>query len=103
METLRNIRMTFRRNLPLFAGVCLFVYFLHHTFSGNRSYSELSRLSTTLEEKISTLDTLTQESTELQEKVSMMRSSSLSADMLEEQARFILGYKFQDEIVFLED
>ena len=103
METLNDIRITFRKNLFLLAGICLCLYFSYHTFSGHRSYSRLSELSYASQEKISHLALLNQEREALEEKVTMMRTSSLSADMVEEQARFVLGYQYEDEYSVLQD
>ena len=103
MERLRDIHSTFRKHLFLLAGICLCIYFSYHTFSGHRSYSRLSHLTELSEQKKSTLEDLKQERAALEDRVVMMRTSSLSADMLEEQARFILGYQYENEYSVLDE
>ena len=93
--------MTFHRKIPLFVGICLCLYFSYHTVSGQRSYTRLSTLTSVSLEKQKTLDVLTQEKDAVQVKVARMRPGSISADMLEERVRFVLGYKHRDEIVVL--
>lgn len=101
MNTLRDIRLTFHRKIPLFAGLCLCLYFSYHTVSGQRSYTRLSTLTSVSLEKQETLDVLRQEKGRVQESVVRMRPASLSADMLEERVRFVLGYKHRDEVIVL--
>lgn len=101
MDTLKDIRMTLHGKIPLFVGLCLCLYFSYHTVSGQRSYARLSTLTSVSHEKQQTLDILRQEKEAVQVRVVRMRPSSLSADMLEERVRFVLGYKHRDEIVVL--
>lgn len=101
MDTLRDIRMTFHRKMPLFVGLCLCLYFSYHTISGQRSYTRLSTLTSMSHEKQQALGVLRQEKKAVQVNVVRMRPSSLSADMLEERVRFVLGYKHRDEIIVL--
>lgn len=101
MDTLIDIRMTFHRKIPLFVGFCLCLYFSYHTISGHRSYTRLSTLTSVSHEKQQILGVLRQEKKEVKVKVVRMRPGSLSADMLEERVRFVLGYKHRDEIIVL--
>ena len=55
------------------------------------------------QQKAFILQNLEQEKSALEDKVQMMRPATLSADMLEEQARAILGYKHKDEFVVLDN
>lgn len=97
MERLNDIRSTLRKHLFLLAGICLCFYFSYHIVSGHRSYSRLSELSHQSALKEVYLEGLKAERSVLEEKVAMMRSGSLSADMVEERARFMLGYQSEDE------
>ncbi len=102
MNTIINMRHTFYRTLPVLVGICLCMYFSYHTVSGHRSYARLSNLTTTAQQKATVLSELKEEKKQIEAKVRMMRPDSLSADILEEQARFILGYKHQDEFIVLD-
>lgn len=101
MKTLTDIRLALKRNLPILAGLCLCLYFSYHIVTGERSYSELSRLNTMAHLKEAQLNQLHSEKQALEKKVGMMRSESASADMMEEQMRYILGYKRQGEVLLL--
>ncbi len=87
--------------MPFFAGVCLCLYFSYHTVSGHRSYSLLSDLTSVYQAKEAELLSLQAESASVEYKVAGMRPGSISADMLEERVRLMLGYKRVDEIVVL--
>ncbi|MBV1928923.1 MAG: septum formation initiator family protein [Gammaproteobacteria bacterium] len=89
--------------MPFFAGICLCLYFSYHTISGNRSYARLSDLTSVHQDKKDDLLTLEGEREIVSLQVSRMRPGSLSADMLEERARLMLGYKRADEVVVIED
>lgn len=103
MNTLRDIRITFYGKMPFFAGICLCMYFSYHTISGNRSYARLSELTSVHQGKKDDLSTLKGERDVVGLQVSRMRPGSISADMLEERARLMLGYKRVDEVVVIED
>lgn len=102
MDTLRDIRITFYRKMPFFAGICLCMYFSYHTVSGQRSYTRLSELTSVHQGKKYDLSSLKHERERVSLQVSRMRPGSLAADMLEERARLMLGYKRIDEVIVLE-
>lgn len=60
-------------------------------------------LETSIASQAMVLNVLERERALLEERVSMMRPASLSADLAEEQIRFILGYQNDDEIVVISD
>ncbi|MBI1301179.1 MAG: hypothetical protein GC137_05905 [Alphaproteobacteria bacterium] len=101
METLGHIKYKCRKNLPIFIGLFLCLYFSYHTLSGSRSYSRLLELEQSLDLKAVHLDKLTIQRSHLEEKVSMMRTATLSSDMLDEQTRFMLGYNSDNEYVII--
>ncbi len=103
MDTLANIRFAFRRNLPLWIGVCLCLYFSYHIVSGQRSYFHLSQLNLSLQQKAYTLSLLEQKHQDMEKKVMLMRPNSLSIDMLEEQIRLLLGYNLNNEILVVDN
>ncbi len=101
MNTPINICALLKKNLPVLAGISLCLYFSYHTAFGERSYQRLSDLSLTTKQQTLQLQALKTKTSQLEQKVSMMRIESLSADMVEEQARYILGYNYDDEIILM--
>ncbi len=96
------ISSKFKRGLPILACLCLCLYFSVHIISGDRSYFNLSELSQISMQKSQYLDDLRKERELLEGKVVMMRADSLSVDMLEEQAGFILGYNHAADIIVVD-
>ena len=91
----------FRENIPALIGICLCLYFACHVILGHRSVVRLY----VLEQQI---ETLSQKKTEyaaekaaLYKKVTMLRPGSVNTDLLEEQARLVLGYRQAEEIILL--
>ncbi len=103
MNSLVDIRYKFNRSLPILVGVCLCLYFSYHSVSGDRSYSRLSDLMLSMQQKTSALNALEKKREKIELRVSMMRPSSLSKDLLEEQAVLMLGYNGKGDIVVLSD
>ncbi len=101
MDKLIDIRFKFYRNLPVLVGVCLFMYFSYHSVSGHRSYSQLVKLTASLQQQKQTLENLEQEKIALGVKVRTMRPDSLSSDMVDEQVRLILGYNNSNDIIVI--
>ncbi len=83
------------------ACVCLCMYFSVHAIAGNRSYSKLDNLVSLSKQKIDYLSKLHIQKADLEKKVAMMRTNSLSVDMLEEQASFILGYNHKSDVIVI--
>ena len=101
MNKLMSHSHLFRENILALIGVCLCVYFSYHAVLGDRSVVRLYSLGKQIE-------TLSQEKTasayekdSLEKKVVMMRPGSVNKDLLEEQARLVLGYRQSEEIVLL--
>lgn len=103
MERIRHIRKSLARSLPLFAGICLCLYFSYHTYYGERSQSRLNELSASMEEKAVELDALKVQRAALEEKVSLLRPHTLSKDMVDQQARFMLGFTESGEKVVIDN
>lgn len=101
MRTLVDIRIHLRRNLPLLVGLSLFLYFSYHGVFGERSYARLSTLENTLHIKSMQLAALDARRGDLEGRVMLMRPDTLSADMVDEQVRQILGYQSEDELALL--
>ncbi|MGH1403233.1 MAG: FtsB family cell division protein [Alphaproteobacteria bacterium] len=98
MTKLSTALHLFKRNLPIFIGLSLCIYFSYHTIAGERNYGRLLSLQKTASEKEQSLAGIQAQRDALENKVAMLRPDSISADMLEEQVRVMLGYKHKDEI-----
>ncbi|MCB1782590.1 MAG: septum formation initiator family protein [Alphaproteobacteria bacterium] len=92
-----------RENVLVLLGVCLGLYFGWHAVYGARSFSQLESLQHALVQRESALDSISADRESLEAKVKMMRPGSISRDLLEEQARYVLGYKRQDELVVFDN
>lgn len=103
MNYLVDIKSVCRKHFPIIVGVLLFSYFFYHAASGDRSFVRMAELETLVSSKKMVLAALESEHDILEERVSMMRPSTLSADMAEEQIRYVLGYQSNNEIVVISD
>ena len=90
-----------KENLIALICVILALYFSYHVLQGERGVFRLVSLNQQIE-------TMSQEETqfyaerlELEKKVAMMRPGSVNKDLLEEQVRSTLGYRYGDEVVVL--
>ncbi len=101
MDKLIDIRCALHRNLVMVVCICLCLYFSYHLIAGHRSYSRLSNISYIAQVKGSDLDSLIEERSLIEKKVLMMRPDTLSADLLEERVRLVLGYKLDSELVVI--
>ena len=101
MKRLIQQRYVVRQNILGIICLCLSLYFTYHLIGGERSYLRLM----SLRHQIDTTQvayTQTKEKREATEqKVVMMRPGSIDPDLLEEQARSILGYRRADEKIIL--
>jgi cell division protein FtsB len=79
----------------------LFYYLLFHTMSGQRGIMALFELSSKLNHMQNELEVTRDQRLDLEHKVQSMRSDSLDLDLLEEQARKILGLSNPQEIIYL--
>ena len=75
-------------------------YFGYHLVSGNNSLMAMMQLQTKLEESKSRLDIVKMERLNLQHRVKMISSESLDLDLLDEQARKLLGHSKDGEIIY---
>lgn len=87
-------------NLSTLAGVLLLAYFCYHAISGDRGLLSLVELDNKVQQSRQELDRASAERLRLEHKVSLLRDESLDLDMLDEQARKLLGYVAEDEIIF---
>jgi cell division protein FtsB len=82
----------FRPYLPTAALAFLIVYFGFHAFTGDRGLLMSGQRDEALAEKTAELTKLQLERIDLETRARLLRDNSLSADLLEERARSLLGY-----------
>ena len=88
---------------PLITLVMLFVfcYFAYHSISGSRGLLALIDLNKQVNEAKSELDVVSSDRLKLENKVKLLWEEALDLDMLDEQARRLLGYVAEDETVYV--
>lgn len=78
--------------LPTAALVLLICYFAIHAFTGDRGILTSNQRDATLIAKTRELAQVRAERQDLEMRAHLLRDSSLSADLLEERARSLLGF-----------
>ncbi len=78
----------------------LLAYFIFHSIYGNRGIIAYLTLNQRLEKAYSELETLRAERIELEHRVKLLRPESLDKDMLDQEARRVLGVALPREQVF---
>lgn len=96
-------RYILRRNMMAIIGLCLSFYFCYHLVAGQRGYLSLMSLENRITTVSSDYESHKAERQALEKKVVMMRPGSIDRDLLEERARHVLGYRYQDELILLQD
>jgi cell division protein FtsB len=80
-------------------SLILLFYFCYHYVSGSRGLFAYNRLKSESQMLDSRLYTLQQENEALHRRVMLLRKEAIDQDMLDEQARAVLGYGEADEKV----
>ena len=75
------------------------VYLSFHMIQGDRGLIAYWQIRTNIEDARRIYNDELSLKLKLQNKVNLMRSSSLDRDILEEQARYLLGYSREDELI----
>ncbi|MDR2794567.1 MAG: septum formation initiator family protein [Holosporaceae bacterium] len=81
--------------------ICIVGYFLFHMFSGARgavSWMKLSHEVATLERELASIR---EENAFLENKIKLIKNDNLDLDLLEEQARNILGMAQENDVIVL--
>ena len=81
-----------RSYLPTAALGLLIVYFAVHAFTGEQGLLSSNQRDATLMEKTQELAALQAQREDLEKRARLLRDTSLSADLLEERARSLLGF-----------
>ena len=96
-------RYILRKNMMAVIGLCLSFYFCYHLIAGQRGYFRLMSLEHNVAEITAEYDALKVERSAVEKKVVMMRPGSIDRDLLEERVRYVLGYRYTDELVLLQN
>lgn len=88
-----------RSYLPTAALALLIVYFGFHAFTGERGLLSSTQRDAALEAKSTELAALRTQRQDLETRAKLLRDSSLSADLLEERARSLLGFAHPNDYV----
>ncbi|CAN7231517.1 septum formation initiator family protein [Phenylobacterium sp. LjRoot225] len=81
-----------RPYLPTAALAFLIFYFAFHAFTGDQGILSSGQRSETLTAKTRELASLRAQRQDLEVRAKLLRDTSLSADLLEERARSLLGF-----------
>ena len=99
MRVLTELRLRSSHIIGPIIGVCLIVYFVYHAVQGDRGLIAFWQLSKQVTQAENTYSMLNQKRAELQNRVTLLNPYSLNSDMIDERARFMLGYTKPDEVV----
>ncbi|MDO8901011.1 MAG: septum formation initiator family protein [Phenylobacterium sp.] len=77
----------------------LIIYFAYHAFTGDQGLLTSAQRDYTLAVKSAELKRLTAQRQDLETRAMLLRDTSLSADLLEERARSLLGYSHPRDYV----
>ena len=96
-------RPLFKRNMTAVIGICLSFYFSYHLLAGHRGYFSLISLERQMVEASEQYEATKAKREAVERKVVMMRPGSIDRDLLEERARYILGYQRADEVIIISE
>lgn len=92
----RNIVLTFIMSF-------LILYFIYHSFSGERGVFVYLKLGTQYKELQNELESTRAERLAIEHKVNLLQNNSLDLDLLEEQAKSVLSYAKENEDVYIKE
>jgi cell division protein FtsB len=101
MKNLVRQRYLLRQNLLTVIGICLCCYFSYHIVFGARSLVQLMRVNAQLADVQKNYDRLHGQRAALESRVVRLRPGSLDRDLLEERARYVLGFSYPDERIIV--
>ena len=99
MKFLTELRLRSGHIIGPVIGACLIVYFIYHAVQGDRGLIAFWQLTKQVTQAENTLSILSRKRAQIQNRVTLLNPYSLNSDMLEERARFMLGYSKPGEIV----
>ena len=98
-----DIRRHLKAAVAPFLCFCAVIYFGYHTVQGDRGLIAYARLSNEIADAREALAKVHTERAALEHRVSLLRPDSIDRDMLDEQARRVLGYSDPDDVVIYRD
>jgi len=99
MKVLTEIRLRSGFIIGPVLSVCLIVYIAYHAVQGDRGLIAYWQLTKQVVQAEDIHLRLSRERQLIQNRVNLLNPHTLDRDMLEERARFMLGYSLPDEIV----
>ena len=98
-----ELRLRARYIIGPVLGIFAVCYFAFHAFRGERGVLALRQLTHQVETAQISYSKIKSQRMELEHRVSLLHPASLDPDMLDERARIMLNYGFQDDIVIIPD
>jgi len=99
MKVLSEIRLRSGHIIGPVLGACLIVYIAYHMVQGDRGLIAYWQLTKQVTQADIVHLRLSRQREIIQNRVNLLNPRSLDRDMLEERARFMLGYSLPDEVV----
>ncbi|NCP62163.1 MAG: septum formation initiator family protein [Alphaproteobacteria bacterium] len=100
---IRDLRRRARRYTVQSIILCLVLYFLYHLIQGGRGIMTLRSLEDSLDKASVELSVIKEKHDKLEHRVNLMKPGSICPDLLEEQAKNVLGYARQNEKIVLSE
>jgi cell division protein FtsB len=101
MKLFVELRQRARHVVGPIIGSALVVYIAYNTVQGDRGLIAYWQLTKQVEQARAIEDELDGQRRSLENRVKLLSPSSLDADMIDEQARFLFGYTRPDEYVIV--
>jgi cell division protein FtsB len=101
MKLFIELRKRARHVVGPILGSALVVYIVYNTVQGDRGLIAYWQLTKQVEQARTLRADLDQQRERLENRVTLMYPQSLDPDMLDERARFMLGYSRPDEYVII--
>lgn len=93
-----------RKNWFALIFAMLILYFIYHSFYGNRGFWVFLNLNSEYTKLQNELDFIRAKRLELEQKVNLLKEDSLDLDVLEERVKDVLPYaKENEEVYFFDD
>ena len=80
----------------------LFAYFLYHLIQGDRGVISWYKMRDNVSELRLKLDSLNVERAKLSHRVKLLSPNSIDTDLLEEQARKLLNFSYENDVIVMQ-
>jgi len=97
----RELKVRARQIVGPVIGMTMVVYFAYHAVQGDRGLIALGQLRQDVNTLQAQVLDVRAERMALGQKVFALRPESIDPDLLEERARFLLGYGYGDEVIVI--